>query len=156
MCRLYGTRRHSLRRASAALEAEGKLRVEHGRGTFVERAPLVNSVIGQRTRFREISPVAGADGEGAGYIRGALIPADTRIAKALDLRPVGALVHAISPAWLANDLPIEPRAGLSRCLALPRFGREAAAGHLGHRRSIARTASRIISASAPPCHPSCR
>lgn len=104
MCRLYGTRRHSLRRALAALEEEGKLRTEHGRGTFVERAPLVNYVIGQRTRFRENLLSQGLTAKGQG-ISEALIPADTRIAKALDL-PVGALVHAICRRGFANDLPI--------------------------------------------------
>lgn len=104
MCRLYETRRHSLRRALAALEAEGKLRVEHGRGTFVERAPLVNYVIGKRTRFRENLMAQGLIASGQGLSE-QLIPADARIAKALAL-PVGALVHAISRRGFANDLPI--------------------------------------------------
>ncbi len=104
MCRLYGTRRHSLRRALAALEAEGKLRVEHGRGTFVERAPLVNYVIGKRTRFRENLMSQGLNASGQA-ISEAQILADARIAKALGLK-VGALVHAICRRGFANDLPI--------------------------------------------------
>jgi GntR family phosphonate transport system transcriptional regulator len=104
MCRLYETRRHSLRRALAALEAEGKLRVEHGRGTFVERAPLVNYVIGRRTRFRENLMSQGLTASGQS-ISETQIHADARIAKALAL-PVGALVHAICRRGFANDLPI--------------------------------------------------
>lgn len=104
LCRLYDARRHSLRRALAALEAEGKLRVEHGRGTFVERAPLVNYVIGQRTRFRENLLSQGLTASGQSLSE-ALIPADARIAKVLGL-PVGALVHAICRRGFANDLPI--------------------------------------------------
>ena len=104
LCRLYDARRHSLRRALAALEAEGKLRVEHGRGTFVERAPLVNYVIGQRTRFRENLLSQGLTASGQSLSE-AQIPADARIAKVLGL-PVGALVHAICRRGLANDLPI--------------------------------------------------
>lgn len=104
LCRLYDARRHSLRRALAALEAEGKLRVEHGRGTFVERAPLVNYVIGQRTRFRENLNSQGLTASGQSLSE-AQIPADARIAKLLGL-PVGALVHAISRRGFANELPI--------------------------------------------------
>jgi GntR family phosphonate transport system transcriptional regulator len=104
LCRLYDTRRHSLRRALAALEAEGKLRVEHGRGTFVERAPLVNYVIGQRTRFREnlLSQGLTASGQGIAEMQ---MAADARVAKALHL-PVGAPVFAICRRGFANDLPI--------------------------------------------------
>lgn len=104
LCRLYNTRRHSLRRALAALQAEGKLRVEHGRGTFVERAPLVNYVIGPRTRFREnlLSQGLAASGQGLAETR---MPADIRVARALGLA-VGAPVFAICRRGFANDLPI--------------------------------------------------
>jgi len=104
LCRLYETRRHSLRRAVAALQAEGKLRVEHGQGTFVERAPLVNYVIGPRTRFHENLNAQGltASGQALAEMR---IPADTRVAKALGLS-VGAPVFAASSRGFANDLPI--------------------------------------------------
>lgn len=104
LCRLYDTRRHSLRRALAALEAEGKLRVEHGRGTFVERAPLVNYVIGQRTRFRENLLAQGLTASGQN-ISEEKIAADVRIAKALGV-PAGRTVHAICRRGFANDLPI--------------------------------------------------
>lgn len=104
LCVLYNTRRHSLRRALAALVAEGKLRVEHGRGTFVERAPLINYVIGPRTRFRENLLAQGltASGQGISEMR---IPASARVAAALGL-PVGAPVFAICRRGFANDLPI--------------------------------------------------
>lgn len=104
LCMLYNTRRHSLRRALAALVAEGKLRVEHGRGTFVERAPLINYVIGARTRFRENLLAQGltASGQGISEMR---IPASARVAAALGL-PAGAPVFAICRRGFANDLPI--------------------------------------------------
>lgn len=104
LCLLYNTRRHSLRRALAALVAEGKLRVEHGRGTFVERAPLINYVIGARTRFREnlLSQGLTASGQAISEMQ---IPASTRVANALGLAP-GALVTARSWRGFANDLPI--------------------------------------------------
>lgn len=104
LCVLYKTRRHSLRRALAALVAEGKLRVEHGRGTFVERAPLINYVIGARTRFRENLMAQGLTGSGQALSE-AQVPASARVAAALGIAP-GALVTARSWRGFANDLPI--------------------------------------------------
>ena len=104
LCLLYNTRRHSLRRALAALVAEGKLRIEHGRGTFVERAPLINYVIGPRTRFHENLLAQGLTGSGQA-ISEMRIPASTRIAGALGL-PAGTPVFAICRRGFANDLPI--------------------------------------------------
>lgn len=104
LCVLYGTRRHSLRKALAALVAEGKLRVEHGRGTFVERAPLLNYVIGSRTRFREnlMSQGLTASGETLAEMT---IPASKRVASALGIE-AEAPVFARSWRGFANDLPI--------------------------------------------------
>ena len=104
LCTIYNSRRHSLRRALAALVAEGKLRVEHGRGTFVERAPLINYVIGPRTRFRENLLSQGLTGTGQ-TISDMRIPATARVAAALAI-PVGAPVFAICRRGFANDLPI--------------------------------------------------
>jgi GntR family phosphonate transport system transcriptional regulator len=104
LCVLYGTRRHSLRKALAALVAEGKLRVEHGRGTFVERAPLLNYVIGSRTRFREnlLSQGLTASGETLAEMT---VPASARVAAALQIA-ADAPVFARSWRGFANDLPI--------------------------------------------------
>ena len=104
LCVLYGTRRHSLRKALAALVAEGKLRVEHGRGTFVERAPLLNYVIGSRTRFREnlMSQGLTASGEALAEMK---TQASARVAAALQIE-VDAPVFARSWRGFANDLPI--------------------------------------------------
>ncbi|UXN05905.1 phosphonate metabolism transcriptional regulator PhnF [Bartonella sp. HY761] len=43
--------RHSIRRAIAALVSMGKLRVDQGRGTFVEFRRPIRYVVSQRTRF---------------------------------------------------------------------------------------------------------
>lgn len=104
LCLLYNTRRHSLRRALADLVAQGKLRVEHGRGTFVERAPLINYVVGPRTRFRENLMAQGLTGSGQALSE-SQVPASSRVAAALRLAP-GALVTARSWRRFANDLPI--------------------------------------------------
>lgn len=104
LCVLYGTRRHSLRRALAALVADGKLRVDHGRGTFVERAPLLNYIIGSRTRFREnlLSQGLIASGETLAEIK---TQASARVAEALEIA-VDAPVFARSWRSFADDLPI--------------------------------------------------
>lgn len=104
MCVLYKARRHSLRKALAALVEQGKLRVEHGRGTFVERAPLLNYVIGSRTRFRANLMAQGLAASGQRLDEKSL-PASVRVAKALAL-PVGNTVYARSGRGFANELPI--------------------------------------------------
>lgn len=49
----YGTGRHSLRRAIAALAKQGKLSVEQGRGTFVSEPKTLHYELGKRTRLRQ-------------------------------------------------------------------------------------------------------
>ncbi|QGY39201.1 phosphonate metabolism transcriptional regulator PhnF [Pseudodesulfovibrio cashew] len=48
----WGVNRHTVRRALAALEEEGVLRVEQGRGSFV-REPVISYPVKRRTRFSE-------------------------------------------------------------------------------------------------------
>ena len=49
----FGVNRHTLRRAVSGLVEQGLLRVEQGRGTFVQEN-VVDYLIGKRTRFSEI------------------------------------------------------------------------------------------------------
>ena len=49
----FGVNRHTLRRAMAALSERGLVRVEQGRGTFVQEH-VIDYLIGKRTRFSEI------------------------------------------------------------------------------------------------------
>ncbi len=104
LCVLYGVRRHSLRKALAALVAEGKLRIEHGRGTYVEGAPLLNYVIGTRTRWHEnlMSQGLVASGETLAELT---LPASARVAAALGIEK-DAPVFARSWRGFADDLPI--------------------------------------------------
>lgn len=104
LCRTYGAGRHSVRRAVAALAVEGKLRVEQGRGTFVESAPLINYHVGRRTRFRENLRDQGF-APGGEHILAEVIPAPERIARALAL-PAGAPVHRLIARGLADGVPI--------------------------------------------------
>jgi len=47
----YGVNRHTVRAAIAALEQEGVLRSEQGRGTFIRRRKRLSYPIAKRTRF---------------------------------------------------------------------------------------------------------
>jgi len=104
LCRDFEAGRHSVRRAVAALAADGKLRVEQGRGTFVQAAPLISYHIGKRTRWHEnllgqgLAPASEALAE-------AQVPADAGIAAALDIVP-GAMVHRLTRRGLADGVPI--------------------------------------------------
>ncbi|WP_244936017.1 phosphonate metabolism transcriptional regulator PhnF [Paracoccus siganidrum] len=104
LCRHFGIGRHSVRRAIEALAVEGKLRVEQGRGTFVETAPLIDYQIGRRTRFRQNLRDQGV-APGGDLIEAGLVPAPAAIARALDL-PEGAPVHRVLTRGLADDVPI--------------------------------------------------
>jgi len=48
----FGVNRHTVRRALSVLEADGLIRVEQGRGSFV-REPVIRYPVGRRTRFSE-------------------------------------------------------------------------------------------------------
>lgn len=51
LAKRYGVNRHTVRSAIAALEQEGVLRSEQGRGTFIRRRKRLSYPIGKRTRF---------------------------------------------------------------------------------------------------------
>lgn len=48
----FGVNRHTIRRALAALEEDGLVRIEHGRGSFV-REQVIHYPVSKRTRFSE-------------------------------------------------------------------------------------------------------
>ncbi len=100
----YGVGRQSVRRAIAALAAEGLLSVEQGRGTFVRHAPRILYRIGRRTRFREnlLSQGLAPGGE---LISNAIIPASPSVSTALGLAE-GTPVHRSLRRGLANNVPI--------------------------------------------------
>lgn len=79
----FGVNRHTVRRALSALQERGLVRVEQGRGTFVEEEPVSFSV-GQRTRF---TTAARSDGRARRQqlVRSYELPARPEAAAALDL-----------------------------------------------------------------------
>ncbi|MFN4089304.1 MAG: phosphonate metabolism transcriptional regulator PhnF [Alphaproteobacteria bacterium] len=81
----FGVNRHTVRRAIAELGALALVRVEQGRGTFVQEN-VIDYAVGRRTRFSEnIARVGGAPG--GRLLRSACAPASEQVATALGLRP---------------------------------------------------------------------
>lgn len=109
----FGTGRHSVRRAIAELAREGKLRVEQGRGTFVEDAPLIAYTIGKRTRLRQNLQAQGleASGDLLGF---ETMEARSRVRKALGLKK-GAQVYENRRISYADGVPIATGATYHAC-----------------------------------------
>lgn len=79
----FGVNRHTLRRAMAALSEDGLVRIEQGRGTYVQEH-VVDYLIGKRTRFSEI--ISRQDRQPGGrLLRAYETPADPDVAEALEL-----------------------------------------------------------------------
>lgn len=104
LCQTFQAGRHSVRRAVAALAVEGKLRVEQGRGTFVQVAPLISYHIGRRTRFRQNLLDQGIAPAGE-QIADDIEPASARVAAELGLAE-GSPVHRLLRRGLADGVPI--------------------------------------------------
>jgi len=99
----FGVNRHTVRRALGVLERGGLIRVEQGRGTFVQDY-AIDYTIGKRTRFSQnlenVGLAASMD-----LLRTAEMPASSEVAKALGLRR-GARVVQIVTIGRAEGRPI--------------------------------------------------
>src|SRR3546814_4477150 len=95
--------RHTLRRGVASLEQEGLLRVEQGRGTFVQER-VVDYRLGKRTRFTEniLKQSRIPSGE---LVRALELPADAGVARHLQLRK-GVAVVLIESVGKVDGRPI--------------------------------------------------
>ena len=99
LSRELGVNRHTLRRAMAALEEKGLIRVEHGRGSFV-REPVIHYPVSKRTRFSEnLSRQHRAPG--SVLIEAVDTEADVSVAKALGVAS-GEVVTCIRSAGEAD------------------------------------------------------
>lgn len=100
----FKVNRHTVRRALAALEAEGVVRAEQGRGWFVAEARRLSYRIGKRTRFSE-----GLAGQARNLERRLLTvtteAASAAVARALKLRP-GALALRLETLSIADGRPL--------------------------------------------------
>ena len=114
----FGVNRHTLRRALAALAADGLVRADQGRGTFVAERPLPYP-IGRRTRF---STAVEAAGRAPGRILlGAVVePATPALARRLRLSP-GARLHRIETMSVVDGAPISVATGWLSAERFPDF-----------------------------------
>ena len=87
----FDVNRHTIRRAMADLADRGLVRVEQGRGTFVQEHVL-DYLVGRRTRFSEI--VTGQNRQAGGQLlEGRVDVAGTAVAKELTLAPGSAVIR---------------------------------------------------------------
>jgi GntR family transcriptional regulator, phosphonate transport system regulatory protein len=100
----FGVNRHTLRQAIGALSTAGLVSVQHGRGTFVRPAPMLEYPIGSRTRFSEILSRQSlmADGE---LLAARENPATPEVAEALGL-PEATSVIVLEILRRADGLPV--------------------------------------------------
>ena len=99
----FGVNRHTVRRAVASLQDMGMIRIEQGRGTFVQE-DVVDYPLSKRTRFSEIVKRQARRPSGT-LLRSATIPADQAIADALAIE-VGSPVALIETVGMVDDQPI--------------------------------------------------
>ncbi|HEY4200421.1 MAG TPA: phosphonate metabolism transcriptional regulator PhnF [Devosiaceae bacterium] len=99
----FGVNRHTVRRAVASLQDFGLIRIEQGRGTFVQE-DIVDYPLSKRTRFSEIIRRQARTSSGI-LLRSATIPADPAIAEALEISP-GAPVALIETVGSVDGQPI--------------------------------------------------
>lgn len=99
----FGVNRHTVRRAVAALEGDGLVRIEQGRGTFVQES-VVDYRVKQRTRFTENIQNARQDPSGR-VLEIREEAAEGAVARALELRKGGA-VWVVERVGEANGRPI--------------------------------------------------
>lgn len=99
----FGVNRHTLRRAMATLASEGVVRVDQGRGTFVEARRLPYP-IARRTRFSEIVS-AGAKAPGGRLIDHGEEEADGWTAARLEV-PQGTSLVRLDTLSTADGVPL--------------------------------------------------
>lgn len=99
----FDVNRHTVRRAMLALQERGLVRVEQGRGAFVQEN-VVDYRLGRRTRFSE--NILGLHREPSGtLVRVARVPADRTMARMLQMR-VGDPVLLLETLKSADGRPI--------------------------------------------------
>ncbi len=99
----FAVNRHTVRRGIAFLEQEGLLRVEQGRGTFVQER-MVDYKLGKRTRFSENIEKQSRIPSGE-LVRALVLAADATVAKNLQIRK-GASVVLIENVGKVDSRPI--------------------------------------------------
>jgi GntR family phosphonate transport system transcriptional regulator len=100
----FGVNRHTVRSAIAALEKEGILRAEQGRGTFLNDRKRLRYPIGRRTRFSSGLEDQAQTRSGK-LLSSETLPAPLHVATALSL-PAAAPVIQLSTLSAADGVPV--------------------------------------------------
>ncbi len=124
----FGVNRHTVRRALAALAAEGLVRPRRGAGVFVAATPT-DYPLGRRVRFHQNLRAAGRL-PGKSILSIVTRAADAEEAEALGLPP-GAKVHVYDGLSLADGQPIAVFRSVFSAARLPDLPR-----HLAQDRSV--------------------
>ncbi len=115
LARRFQVNRHTLRRAMATLEEAGLVRIEQGRGSFVQET-VIEYPVSRRTRFSAIISGQHRQPHGA-LVRAVDLPASAEMARALKLRG-GQRVIVLDIVGHADDRPISL---VSHCFPRSRF-----------------------------------
>jgi GntR family phosphonate transport system transcriptional regulator len=119
LAKRFSANRHTVRRALAALQGDGVVRAEQGRGTFVDRARRLSYRIGRRTRFSE--NLAGQAQELTSELLSVGTgSASARVATALGLAP-GARIVRLETLSLADRRPVSRASAFVPYLDFPDF-----------------------------------
>ncbi len=102
LARRFAVNRHTVRRALSALAEEGRIRIEHGKGSFAARPP-VRYRIGAETSFTANLAAAGRIGRRV-VVGLAEVRADAGLARRLRLLPGAPLVRAHTRTFV-DDVP---------------------------------------------------
>jgi GntR family phosphonate transport system transcriptional regulator len=100
----FGVNRHTVRSAIGALEREGIVRAEQGRGTFLTDRKRLKYPIGQRTRFSSGLQSQARTRSGK-LIASQTVPAPLKVAEALAL-PSGSPVVRLETVSSADGVPV--------------------------------------------------
>ncbi len=104
LAKRFGVNRHTVRSAMAALAQEGVVRIEQGRGTFIQQRRRLQYPIGRRTRFSE--GLAGQIRSRHRFLKHhARQPATAPVAQALMIEK-GSPVIRLETVNTANELPV--------------------------------------------------
>ena len=127
LAKRFDANRHTVRRALAALQEEGVVRAEQGRGTFVDSARRLSYRIGRRTRFSE--NLAGQARQlSSELLSSRLENASAAVAAALGLNP-GAKVMRLETLSLADGRPVSRATAWVSYRDYPDFAERFTAAH---------------------------